>query len=662
MSLPTQASIALLDCGAQYAKVIDRRVRDLAVHTHFLPIHTPAQELKALGVKGIILSGGPHGVHEAAAPLCDPAIFELGLPVLGICYGMQLMAYTLAGEVSSSYHREYGETPLVLNPQGQHHPLFKGVPSPTTVLMSHGDTVTQLPVGFEALAHTEAGVLAAMAHTQLPFMGVQFHPEVDLTPCGETLFKQFLFEVCQLTPSFTLESRLDALLAQLKADVGEHPVFVLLSGGVDSSVVAALLLKALGPERVFGLHVNTGLMRQGESDLVCEALKALGLKYLERVDAEDTFLRATTVLEDGTTVGPLCEMTDPEIKRRLIGDTFIKVLDAAMKAILEDEGLSPEKVLLAQGTLRPDLIESGNRSVSQTAHTIKTHHNDVPVVQALRDKGLVVEPNKDLHKDEVRALGRLLGLPEALVQRQPFPGPGLGVRVLCAQQPFSASAPSAGEAAYEVLNAQLQQEAAALGLEACLLPIASVGVQGDGRSYAHVGALQCRTPLGQGFTGDDMARVLTAARTLCNRLPFLNRLVLNLSPLHRPLPATLGDITPTTLTPPVVAQLQGWEAKVTDVLEAHVLPHKRLSQYFGVLLPVPAPQAALEASVAGPSRSLVVRAVVTDDFMTARCAKPGEDFDLQAFKTLEAWFLQQPSAGFLFYDITSKPPATIEWE
>jgi GMP synthase (glutamine-hydrolysing) len=645
MSHPSPEPIAILDCGAQYTKVIDRRLRQLNVESVIYPIDVQASVLKEVGIKGIILSGGPHSVYDLGAPKCDGAIFDLDVPVLGICYGMQLMTQHFGGIVGSCARKEYGETEITVNTSS---PLFTGLNPTQHVLMSHGDSVTQLGEGFVAIAESvskEAGktvnVHAGIAHQNKPFYGVQFHPEVELSTEGTAMLERFLFNICHLSGSFKLADRLETMLAELKAHVRDRPVFVLVSGGVDSSVVAAALIKALPAQQVYAVHINTGLMRQDESDLVCDALKAIGLTHLKRLDAQDFFLDFTTLDDTGRTIGPLKDATDPEEKRRLIGDAFFRLIDAEMKATLEEAGVSADDVLLAQGTLRPDLIESGNKDVSKTAQKIKTHHNDVPLIQAQRNKGLIVEPNRDLHKDEVRQVGRLLGLPEALVIRQPFPGPGLGVRMLCAKQAY-------GLEAYDSLNADLQEIACEFDLRAVLLPVRTVGVQGDGRTYSYVAAIEA-----EDFDSTDgFKAVRHAARELTNRLPLINRIALNILP-SRSLPTAIKTITPTTLTPDALAQLQTWDAQVTSYTLAHA-DFNAISQLLAVMLPVAVDSVG--------TRSLAVRAVVTSDFMTARPAVVGQELPEGFLSGLGQHLAKCSGVGHVFYDVTSKPPATVEWE
>ncbi len=650
MSLPSHHErhaerLAILDCGAQYTKVIDRRLRQLNVESVIYPIDVAASQLKADGVRGIILSGGPHSVYEKDSPYCDGAIFELGVPVLGICYGMQLMTHHFGGVVEACSRKEYGETQIKVDTTS---PLFQGLDAEQHVLMSHGDSVTQLGKGFKAIATSrseDAGqvveIHAGICHESLPFYGVQFHPEVELSLQGVAMLERFLFQICKVSGTFKLEDRLEELLENLREQVQEHPVFVLVSGGVDSSVVAAALVKALPPEQVYAVHINTGLMRQNESDLVCDALKAIGLKHLKRLDAQDFFLDFTTVNDDGTVIGPLKTATDPEEKRRLIGDAFFRLIDQEMRETLKEAGVSADSVLLAQGTLRPDLIESGNKEVSQTAQKIKTHHNDVPLIQAQREKGLVVEPNRDLHKDEVRQVGRLLGLPEDLVIRQPFPGPGLGVRVLCATAPY-------GLDRYDALNQDLKSVASEFGLRACILPVRTVGVQGDGRTYSYVAAIEADDfDSVEGFQA-----VRHAARELTNRLPMINRIALNIAP-QKALPSEIKTITPTTLTPDVITQLHAWDAVVTDFTFKHA-DFLAISQLLAVSLPVGTTDLGL--------RSIAVRAVVTSDFMTARPALVGQELPVGFLSGLGQTLQALSGVHHVFYDVTSKPPATVEWE
>lgn len=629
--------IALLDCGAQYTKVIDRRVRELNVDTEIFPVDINASELKK-DFAGIILSGGPNSVYETGAPQCDPGIFELGIPVLGICYGMQLMNRTFGGTVLPSPTKEYGETEITVEPDCL---LFDGLSSDQHVLMSHGDSVGEPAPGFQVVGksisthHHE--VVAAIQNREARLYGVQFHPEVELSVNGGKMLENFLYKICGLTGSHVLGDRLEESLEAIRQQVGDKNVFVLVSGGVDSSVTAALLVKALKPEQVFAVHIDSGMMRHQESDLVCEALKAIGLKHMERVDAEETFLNATTEI-DGKTVGPLSKVHDPEAKRRIIGDVFYHLVTDAIRR----SGLNLDETFIAQGTLRPDLIESGNRDISSQAHTIKTHHNDVPLIQEQRKKGLIIEPNRDWHKDEVRKVGRMLGLPEELVMRHPFPGPGLAIRVICAEQPYLTDD-------YYETNRQLKTLAQEANMEAVLLPVQSVGVQGDSRSYRYVAALK------GDLTRLSWSDIRSLAQKIPNRLHAINRVALLLN--DKPLPDAVHQITPTLLNPVSLEKLRVLDHIVTEGFRNEGL-HDRISQLFTVLIPV---DTAKEAD-RPPKHSAVIRAVVTSDYMTARPASLLEEIPLAFIRNLAEELSSQPNVDLVLYDITSKPPATVEWE
>jgi GMP synthase (glutamine-hydrolysing) len=617
-------TIAILDCGAQYTKVIDRRVRDMNVATEILPIDTPLTQLSLNTYAGIILSGGPNSVYEAGSPQCDPGLFTLGLPVLGICYGMQLLTHHCGGTVQSLHAKEYGETTITTQPTS---PLFAGLATPQqVVLMSHGDSVTQLPPGFVVTAHS-GDIVAALEHPERRLFGVQFHPEVELSVNGQAMLQAFVRTVCQAPATFVLENRLDTALQAIRAQVGQHPVFVLVSGGVDSTVTAALLLKALSPQQVYAVHVDSGLMRHQESDAVIEALKALGLVHLDYVKGHDAFLQGYTTLADGSRVGPLCQLTDPEQKRQVIGDVFFACVQQSIERLLPPD--LRETVFIAQGTLRPDLIESGNRDISTSAHTIKTHHNDVALIREQRAKGFIVEPNRDWHKDEVRQVGRLLGLSDDLVDRQPFPGPGLGIRLLCATQPI---APVQAEA-----NA-LQAMVASLAAQ--VLPVRSVGVQGDGRSYRQVLAI----------AGTQDGEALEAwGRLIPNRSAHINRVVWVINQTQLPTPI----LTPTTLTDDAINLCRQADHIVTQAFRAAgLLP--RVSQLLTVLLP---------CGQRPGQRSVVIRGVVTSDYMTARPMRLGTELPIALLTELANTLTQQlPGLDWVCWDLTGKPPATIEWE
>lgn len=622
------ATVAILDCGAQYTKVIDRRVRQLNIESTIFPLNTSSKALQ--NYQAIIISGGPRSVHDHSALEYDPELFNLNKPILGICYGMQLIANHFGGTVEQGQYQEYGQTEIIVDTEST---LFSTLEKQQQVLMSHGDHVSQLPPNFKTIATSKEGLVAAITHTQQPVVGLQFHPEVELSINGNQMLKNFLLNIAHCQPSFTIENRLENTLKLIQQQAGTRPVLSLVSGGVDSAVTTALLLKALPNEQVFALHMDTGMMRLNESDSVIEGLKHLGLKNLTYLKAETDFLEASTTLENGTVIGPLKATTQPEHKRRIIGDTFLKL---TQQAIL-DLGLDLENTLIAQGTLRPDLIESGNPDVSQSASVIKTHHNDVPLIQAQRKKGLIIETNRDLHKDEVREIGRLCGLPAELVERQPFPGPGLGIRILCATEPHWPE-----ETTPEQFEADVSDFLKTPNITPKLLPIQSVGVQGDARSYRHPLALF-------GITPANLDNTQAWSQELPNRFKAINRVIVALNQPELITP----QFIPTHLNHDTLELLRQADAFVLKQLaESGYL--KQFAQTFCVLLPLGFTNAR--------NYSIVIRSVLTSDFMTARTAKLKGELPLSCLQKIAEKFIVQFPVSAVFYDVTPKPPATVEWE
>ena len=412
--------LAILDCGGQYTKVIDRRVRELGVKSDIFPINVKSEDLK--DYKSVILSGGPNNIGEAQRLNFDDKIFELGIPVLGICYGMQLMSDHFGGVVASDVKKEYGQCEVTIDLAA---PIFDGLSEKEQVLMSHGDTVKVKPEGFEVIAKS-GDAIAAIGDVHRKMYGFQFHPEVDLTENGMKMLENFIRKVAKYKEVYALEDRIQTSIKMIQEKVGDKKIICLVSGGVDSAVTAALLVKALPAENIYAIHIDSGFMRKNESDIVCENLKELGMKNLIRENAKDYFMNTIVETEEGP-IGPLVDTVDPEKKRRIIGEIFIQIANQ----VIERLGLDKENTFIAQGTLRPDLIESGNPDISGFAHKIKTHHNDVEIVRQARKKGLIVETNADWHKDEVRRVARKLGLDEAIASREPFPGPGLAIRLIC---------------------------------------------------------------------------------------------------------------------------------------------------------------------------------------------------------------------------------------
>ncbi|KAI4453217.1 gmp synthase-related [Holotrichia oblita] len=610
--------IAVLDCGGQYTKVIDRKVREAFIKSDIFPVGIKADSLSEYS--GIILTGGPESVWEESSLRPDKDIFNLGIPILGICYGMHLITVHFGGVVSENVKKEYGESDINIDTSC---PLFENLNPVETVLMSHGDSVSKLPDGFKLCASSE-NITAGIYNEEKKIYGVQFHPEVDMTVNGKMVFENFLRKICGIKENYSLEDRLESAIKQVKAQAGDGKVMVLVSGGVDSAVTAGILLRALNPDNIYAVHIDHGFMRKNESDIICESLSANGLKNLIRINAKDIFYKN------------LEGVTDPEKKRNIIGETFITELQNQMSKL----NLDMDKTFIAQGTLRPDLIESGNPDVSGHAKKIKTHHNDVEIVRRAREKGFVIETNYDWHKDEVRRIAVMLGLPAEIANRQPFPGSGLAVRLLC-QDGNKTVNQDENEALKELLNKTGSK------YSACMLPVESVGVQGDNRTYAGFAAIF------QNNDAPDWDSMYLLARTITNKLSFINRVVyvlgsgdgLENAKAH---PMYVGD--------KCVSILREVDHLVTKRLE-----NKKISQTFVILLPISSDSG--KADGAAKKYSIAIRTFVTNDFMTGRPAPLGSEIPFSEIMDISNEIKRNfPEIEYVFYDITGKPPATCEWE
>ncbi|MHC5565615.1 glutamine-hydrolyzing GMP synthase [Pediococcus acidilactici] len=465
--------IIVLDFGSQYNQLITRRIREFGVYSELLSHKITAEEIKQINPKGIIFSGGPNSVYDDDAFRVDPEIYQLGIPILGICYGMQLMAYNLGGRVESADNREYGHADI--NVTDDQAALFKGLPATQTVWMSHGDLVREVPAGFKMVATSANCPIASMADDERKFYGVQFHAEVRNTQYGNDILRHFAFDVCQAQANWSMNDFIDMQVEKIREEVCDRKVLLGLSGGVDSSVVGVLLNKAIGDQLVC-IFVDHGLLRKGEAKQVMDSLEGkFGLNII-KVDAQDRFL------------SKLAGVTDPEQKRKIIGNEFIEVFnDEAQKL----KGID----FLAQGTLYTDVIESG----TDTAQTIKSHHNVGGLPEDMHFE--LIEPLRTLFKDEARDLGEKLGMPEDLVWRQPFPGPGLGIRVLgeITEDKLQIVRDSDLILREEIKNAGLDRD---IWQYFTVLPgIRSVGVMGDGRTYDYTVGIRAVNSI-DGMTAD----------------------------------------------------------------------------------------------------------------------------------------------------------------
>lgn len=597
-----QEKIIVLDFGGQYAHLIANRVRRLGVFTEIV---SPTAGVEAfVGAKGIIYSGGPSSVYADDAPEYNPAILDIQVPKLGICYGHQLMASQLGGEVRPGTVKEYGIADLQLT--APEHPLLKKIPLSSPMWMSHGDQVEKLPEGYTVIASTKDCPIAAVAFDERKIYGIQFHPEVTHSKYGMQILDNFI-DICGCERTWNMKSYMPLISDKIRSEVGDRKVFLLVSGGVDSTVAFVLLNRVLGTDRVLGLHIDNGMMRMDESAKIIDFLKREGMMNLNVVDATDIFL------------GNLKGETAPEVKRKSIGATFLEVKDIEMKKL----NLDPKEWMIAQGTIYPDTIESGG---TKNADLIKTHHNRVKEVMDLMEQGLLLEPLADLYKDEVRMLGEELGIPHNLVWRHPFPGPGLGVRLLCSdgKGDFAKNDEVEGLADY------LRQN----NIDGYILPIKSVGVQGDGRTYAQPFLLTTKN-----LSWKECEKYSTE---LVNRFKVINRVVWQIGSVSDVLPVLVEQYAEKSN----FDSLRKFDNICTEFLQENDLYEK--------IWQMPVVQTPLRVE---DKPCVVIRPVNSSEAMTANFA----EIDQTLLEGLWGRFVAE-GAGSLWYDVTHKPPGTIEWE
>ena len=602
-------TIAIIDFGGQYAHLIATKVRRQGVFAEILQPEDPIEAFR--GYKGIIISGSPSLASHGEDADYNKDIYDLDIPILGFCFGHQEIAQHYGGKVIHG-GREWGYSELQTQ---QSHPLFSGLSSRETVWMSHFDSVTEIGPDFQEIGVTltpdgEAEHrYAAIASDTLQRYGFQFHPEVDSTENGHKMIANFLYEICGCTSSWSMDGFIEQKEADIRKQVAGKSVFLLASGGVDSTVAAVLIGRAIGPDRLHLLHVDNGLMRKQESSNVLKLFEKLGLgTNLHFVDASERFLSA------------LSGIVDPEAKRRIIGDTFIEVFED------QAEKIGIEEHLLGQGTIYPDTIESGG---TKRADTIKTHHNRVPAIEKMIGQGKVIEPLVELYKTEVRELGELLGIPREALDRHPFPGPGLGVRLLC----------SSGDAStidLPSIQTSVSEISTQLGVSGMVLPIRSVGVKADLRAYEYPVLVSGYLPW------DSLIKVVSS---LTAEVENINRCIWNLSD---EIPEVARPLS-TTATRKRLDILREADFIVMEILKSHDLYHE-IWQCPTVLLPI-----ELDGRT---GEMVIVRPIMSARGMPAVHVNLSKDVLVE----LRTRILALSGVSSLALDITSKPPATIEWE
>ncbi len=593
--------IAVVDFGGQYAHLLARRVRELGVFSEILQPNASKKDYSDF--KGVILSGSPYSICDLHVLKWKNDLFKMNIPVLGICYGHQLIMRENGGEIRRAPSTEFGSAKMhVLNKKG----VFKGLKGKSVVWMSHNDEVSSLAPGFEVIGKTADCKYAAIANFEKKWFGFQFHPEVTHSEEGQKMLKNFVFNVCQCKKEWSLKDFKKQKIREIRKKVGKKNVFLLASGGIDSTVCLALLLKSLPKKQIHAFFIDTGLMRQNEPKLIQKSFEKMGFK-LKIVKAGEEFL------------SKLRNVSDPEQKRKIIGKIFLEVKDKE----LEKLKVNTKNWILAQGTIYPDTIESAG---TKHADKIKTHHNRIEEILKELKKGKIIEPIEELYKDEVRFLGKELGLPKKFIERHPFPGPGLGVRILC-----SNGKQIQGKKLEQKINNFLKKT----GYKAKILPVKSVGVQGDLRTYKKAVALEGKI---------DFQKIEKLSTQITNRFREINRVVLLLSPQKIKKLKMLKAF----LTDDRIKMAREADAVSMNVVKKNSLL-KKTWQFPTVLIPV---------QVNGFGESIVLRPIESLEAMTAKFYKMPK----KALKENVKGILKIPRIGTVFMDVTHKPPATIEWE
>ncbi|KAI0984439.1 hypothetical protein GJ496_008575 [Pomphorhynchus laevis] len=657
--------VAILDAGAQYGKLIDRCIRRLNIKSVMISLDTPIEELQRNKYKALIISGGPGSVTNNNSPQCDSRLFQCGIPILGICYGMQLIVQLSNYKIKRMPSRNDGRFEIrIVHPESK---LLSGFPSVANVLLTHGDgwiydddTPSNLKI--TAVVKSYEQLIVAVENEDKRIYGVQFHPETRLTDHGFRIFENFLISIAGCRPSFKLEDRVSDCVNKIKRTVKHgSKVITLLSGGIDSAVCAALIGKAIGSENLFCIHINNSFTRKEESETVCEIMPAIIYKdsvyrsdNFIYIDASSQFLNAKDV--DGTLMS---ECKDPEVKRQIIGDTFMDVLAETISKIFSK--FNETNCIIAQGTLRPDLIESASHLASASACCIKTHHNDSRKVRKLRAAGSIIEPLIDFHKDEIREIAKSLHFPDFLIKRHPFPGPGLAMRIICADPDQNALNNPSLYTASMTLNQLIynisehsygsnenRKTAVNLISKYCLklrvLPIQSVGVSGDRRSYKYAIAVHCSDfkVCSQSEFWSDMSKL---SQIIIKLVPNVNRLVYSFQ-------------DPEALS--IYLKCRVNEHTLNLLRECDSIVNKMLKPYIDVISQVPIILVPLGYKNSENPYSIVIRPVITDDFMTASVPLPAHDIDWSLINGILTKL--QTIVQAIFYDLSTKPPGTIEWE